>query len=475
VGFGRRIGDALCLPRRGTRRGLTVLIVLVVAGVSGVTVGLTGPAIVQRLGLAEPAVTPFVPPVPNPVLGPLRSDAPLPTTAGLGAALDDAAVAMPGRFAGVVVDPATGQELWSHTPERTMTPASTGKLITASAALLTLNPTETFVTTVVAGPQPDTVVLVGGGDPTLTALPPGQDSVYPDPARISDLAAEVRGSVQGPIRKVLVDTSRYTGPRLAEGWNPGDVGVGYIAPIEPVMIDGGRINPRLQDGPRVQEPALAAGRALAQALGADPDLVEKGTAERGARTLGAVSSPPVAELVEHTIRTSDNVLAEILAREVAIARGGEPSFTGAANEVAAALAQAGFDPSGAKMVDGSGLSTEDVASPRLLGSLLAAIAAPAEGPRDTQYLRPILTGLPVAGGDGTLDDRFARNGDAAAGRGVARAKTGTLTGVSNLAGVTTDTDGRLLAFVLMSNSAPTTTVRPRQDEMVAQLSRCGCR
>jgi serine-type D-Ala-D-Ala carboxypeptidase/endopeptidase (penicillin-binding protein 4) len=475
VGFGRRIGDTLRLPGRGTRRGLIVLVVLAIAGASGGAVALTGPTIVQRLGLAAPDTAQFVPPIPRPVLAPLPSDAPLPTSAGLGEVLDAAANAMPGRFAGVVVDPATGAELWSHTADRAMTPASTGKLLTVSAALLTLNPTDTFVTRVVAGPDPGTVVLVGGGDPTLTALPPGQDGLYPEPAHIADLAAEVRKSVQGPVRKVLVDTSRYTGPRLAPGWEPGDVGVGFVAPIDPVMVDGGRVDPHLQDGPRVQEPALVAGRALAEALGADPALVEKGTAAPGARSLGAVSSAPIAELVEHVMRTSDNVLAEALAREVAVARDGEASFAGAAKEVVAALAQAGFDPSGAAMVDGSGLSTENVVPPRLLGSLLAAIAAPAEGPRDTQYLRPILTGLPVAGGDGTLDDRFARGGDAAAGRGVARAKTGTLTGVSSLAGVTTDTDGRLLAFVFMSNGASAATVRPRQDEMVAQLSRCGCR
>ena len=66
----------------------------------------------------------------------------------------------------------------------------------------------------------------------------------------------------------------------------------------------------------------------------------------------------------------------------------------------------------------------------------------------------------MAGGDGTLDDRFARDGRAAAGRGVVRAKTGTLTGVSSLAGVVTDADGRLLVFALMSNGASPGAVRP---------------
>jgi D-alanyl-D-alanine carboxypeptidase/D-alanyl-D-alanine-endopeptidase (penicillin-binding protein 4) len=187
-----------------------------------------------------------------------------------------------------------------------------------------------------------------------------------------------------------------------------------------------------------------------------------------------VVSAPVSQLVEHLMTTSDNVLAEALARKVAITRKGDPSFEGSAKETLAALSQAGFDVTGATMADGSGLSTDDRVPPRLLGAVLGAAAAPAEGPDDTEFLRPIISGLPVAGGDGTLTDRFG-NGISAAGRGVVRAKTGTLTGVSSLAGVVTDVDGRLLVFAMMSNGVSPATVRPKLDTIAATLSRCGCR
>jgi serine-type D-Ala-D-Ala carboxypeptidase/endopeptidase (penicillin-binding protein 4) len=336
-----------------------------------------------------------------------------------------------------------------------------------------LNPTDRLVTRVVSGPDPGTVVLVGGGDPTLTALPNPKDSLYPDAPSISELADAVRKKASGPIRRVLVDTSRYTADGLAPGWNPGDVAAGFITPIEPVMLDGGRIDPKLQDGPRVSDPALTAARALADALGVHD--VAKGTAAPDANAIAAVSSAPVSELAEFALRASDNVLAEVLAREVAVAREAQPSFAGAAGATLAALRQAGIDTTGAVMVDGSGLSTQDLVPPRLLGEILAAAASPAKGPLDTQFLRPILTGLPVAGGVGTLDDRYARDGKAAAGRGVVRAKTGSLTGVSSLAGIVTDSDGRLLVFALMSNGASPTVVRPLHDAMAAELSRCGCR
>jgi len=474
VGFGRWFGDTLRRPTRGVRRWITTLVVIAVVGASGGAVVLTSPMLVADLGPAQPqALEP--PSVPQPMLGPLPLDAPLPTTDGLAEALDADADAIPGRLTGLVIDPATGTTLWERTPERALVPGSTGKLLTAAAALLTLNPTDTLVTRVVTGSDPGTVVLVGGGDPTLTALPEGRDGVYPDAPRLEDLATEVRATAKGRITRVLVDTGRYRGPTVADGWEAADIPGGFVAPIEPLMLDGGRTDPAVADSSRVRDPAAAAGRALAEELGVDPDKVEEGTAAPDAERLGAVSSAPVAELVEHLMRSSDNVLAEVLAREVALARNGAPTFTGAAEQILAALAQAGFDPSGAVLVDGSGLSTEDQVPARLLGSLLAAVAAPAQGARDTDFLRPIITGLPVAGGDGTLDDRFGSDARSASGRGVVRAKTGTLTGVSSLAGVVIDTDGRLLVFALMSNGASPATVRPRLDAMAAELSRCGCR
>jgi D-alanyl-D-alanine carboxypeptidase/D-alanyl-D-alanine-endopeptidase (penicillin-binding protein 4) len=474
VGFGRRIGDTFRVPGRGLRRVVTVLTVLVTAAATGSAVALSAPSLASDLGLGTASDSAVAIAAPVPALGPLRADAPLPTAAGLAGALGPVTSGSAlGTFAGVVADPATGGQLWARSPDQGLVPGSTGKLLTAAAALLTLDTTDRLYTKVVAGAAPGTVVLVGGGDPTLTNLPAGKNSVYPQPARVSTLAEAVRKALPGQnITTVFVDTTRYTGPTLASGWTPADVPGGFVAPIVPLMLDGGRADPTLQDGPRIADPATAAGRALADDL--DAATVAAGSAPANAKVLATVASPPIADLVEHLLETSDNVLAETLAREVAIARHADPSFTGAAAQVLAALSQAGFDTNGAVMVDGSGLSTDDRVPPRLLGALLSAAAAPPQGPHDTEFLRTILTGLPVAGGDGTLDDRFG-SGPAAAGRGVVRAKTGTLTGVSSLAGVVTDADGRLLVFALVSNGRNPADVRPRLDTIAATLSRCGCR
>jgi serine-type D-Ala-D-Ala carboxypeptidase/endopeptidase (penicillin-binding protein 4) len=457
-------------PRARLRRTATALVALALAGSTGTAVGLTVPAHDR-----PPAATRVAIAAPIPKLGPLAATAPTATATGVGAALDPLAGGRGlGDFTGVVTDPATGSVLWDHTGATPLVPGSTAKLLTTAAALLTLEQTERLQTKVVAGPDPGTVVLVGGGDPTLTALPAGQQGVYPDPSRLTALADAVKKAAKSPVKRVLVDTSRYQGATLQSSWEPADVPGGFVAPIEPVMLDGGRADPTKQDGPRVADPALTAGRALAGLLGADTGTVAEGASTPDATVLGTVVSAPVSDLVEHTIRTSDNVLAEVLAREVAIERDGDPTFAGAASETLAALAQAGFDTTGAQLVDGSGLSTADRVPAKLLGAVLASAAAPAKDAKDTQFLRPIVTGLPVAGGDGTLDDRFGAATPAAAGRGVVRAKTGTLTGVSSLAGITTDADGRLLVFAFMSNDVIPSVVRPKLDAIAARLSRCGC-
>ena len=466
-------GGDVARPRRGLRRTATVLVVLALAGSTGTATALTVPGLTRP---DTPAPAPVVIVAPVPVLGPLAGTAPSATTAGVGAVLDPMASTRGlGEFTGSVTDPATGTLLWSRAAGTPLVPGSTVKLLTSAATLLTLDPTERLVTRVVAGPEPGTVVLVGGGDPTLTALPAEKVGVYPDPARLTALADAVRKAAPVPVRRVLVDTSRYRGPTMQATWDPVDVDGGFVTPIEPLMLDGGRKDPAEPDGARVFDPALTAGRALAGLLGADAGSVAEGTAAPGATVLGKVASAPVSDLVEHTIRTSDNVLAEMLAREVAIERKAEPSFEGAAAQTLLALSQAGFDTAGAELVDGSGLSTADRVPAQLLGAVLAEAAAPAQGARDTQFLRPIVTGLPVAGGDGTLVDRFANGSPSASGRGVVRAKTGTLTGVSSLAGIVTDADGRLLVFALMSNGVNPGKVRPKLDAIASQLGRCGCR
>jgi serine-type D-Ala-D-Ala carboxypeptidase/endopeptidase (penicillin-binding protein 4) len=138
-------------------------------------------------------------------------------------------------------------------------------------------------------------------------------------------------------------------------------------------------------------------------------------------------------------------------------------------------------------VDGSGLSIVDRLTPAALTAVLRLIVAGAAPPGGTgapagsgpglAALRDLVPGLPVAGYDGTLGDRY-RSGPQRAAAGTIRAKTGSLTGVASLAGVVGDHDGRLLLFAFMADRLPPGGLGPAElalDAAAAVLARCGCR
>ncbi|MGB3893333.1 MAG: D-alanyl-D-alanine carboxypeptidase/D-alanyl-D-alanine-endopeptidase, partial [Mycolicibacter sinensis] len=372
-----------------------------------------------------------------------------------------------GRLTGRITDALSGKALWTQQEDLPMQPASTNKVLTAAAALLALDRGARVTTRVITGDQPGVVVLVGDGDPTLSTAEVGQDTWYRDAARISDLADQVRRSGVTPT-EVQVDTSAFTGPSMAPGWDPDDIEGGDIAPIESVMVDGGRTQPTTVESRRSLTPALDAGQALAAALGVDTDKVSIATSSVTGRELGSVSSAPLVVRLGEMMNASDNVMAESIAREVAAAMGRPRSFAGAVDAVTNRLATAHIAVSGATLMDASGLSVDDRLSARTLDAVVQAAAGP-----DQPELRPLLDMLPVAGGSGTLSERFL---DPKSGRGAAgwlRAKTGSLTRTNALAGVVTDRDRRVLTFAFISNDAGPTG-RTAIDALAAVLRTCGC-
>jgi D-alanyl-D-alanine carboxypeptidase len=405
---------------------------------------------------------------------PAGSTGPLPSTGTLTARL-----AGPIRSAGapinaVVIDPATRRVLYDQRSQVPLVPASTTKIVTTAAALAALGPDHRLTTRVVRSSKG--IVLVGGGDPTLASRP---TDGFPQYASLSDLAARTATALRATGKRRIrldYDTSLYQGPRTAPGWKPNYLPEGSVAPVTALTVDEGRARPNACEedapAPRAGDPPLAAAQRFAQALrrhGVRADIGSRVVAPKDAQQVAAVQSPPLRALVEHTLECSDNDLAEALARQVAIARHRPAAFAGASQAVHDVLADLGV-AAGVQVNDGSGLSVNN----RITPAALARIVALAAGGRHPE-LRAVITGMPVAGFSGTLEDRYA--GDATlAGAGAVRAKTGTLSDVSTLAGLAYDADGRLLAFAFMVNDVKSTSLaRVALDRLASVLAGCGCR
>ncbi|MGW0139674.1 D-alanyl-D-alanine carboxypeptidase/D-alanyl-D-alanine endopeptidase [Streptomyces calvus] len=368
-----------------------------------------------------------------------------------------------GRRSAAVVDVATGDRLYGTGSANALTPASTIKIATAVAALSAMGPDHRLTTRAVYEPDTKEVVLVGGGDPTLTARADAKGL-----AGLRDLAERTAAALaRRGVREVTLsyDTTLYKGGTMHPiGVNPN------LAAVTPLMADEGRTDDSTS-GPvaRVPDPAADAARKFGDLLRehgvkATPPGPSKSTTR--ATTLATVSSPPLAALVERMLTHSDNDLAEALARHTALATGERADFAGAGAAVTARLKRLGLPVQGTVVKDGSGLDRND----RLTADLLTALLVKAGDPAHPE-LRPALTGLPVAGFTGTLAGRYA---DGAA--GVVRAKTGTLTGVNTLAGTVVDRDGRLLAFAFLANGTNNpVAAQSALDAAATALAACGCR
>ena len=215
-------------------------------------------------------------------------------------------------------------------------------------------------------------------------------------------------------------------------------------------------------------------RAVVAAPRAGPAAPPRGARRR---TLGEVRSAPLAEVLALALADSDNALTESLARQAAAHAGRSGAGLGFA-EVAGWVRQQvrarGVDVSGVTMLDTSGLSRGTVLRP---ASSATCWRWPPAG--TLPGLREVVAQLP----GGRADRHAARPLPHARARarpaGIARAKTGTLTGASAMAGTVVDRDGRLLLYVVLADEVPpgvgTLTARAALDRFVAALATCGCR
>lgn len=401
--------------------------------------------------------------------------APLPLAGAVQSAVDQLVVDPSlGPTAGVLVtDSLTGEVLAGHAPDDPRIPASTAKLLTAAAALATLDPSAVLPTRVVAGGDGE-IVLVGGGDMMLSGTT-GDPTAVVGHAGLGDLAAQVakglalRGTTTVRLR---FDDTLFTGPTTNPGWAASDLNLGFVSPITALAVHFGRSSDA-EYAPAFPDPALAAAKDFAVRLGEVGITVEGGptraAADPGAQVLGEVRSATLGDIIAYDLAASDNTVAEILSRLVAIEQGLPASFQGGTQAVLHAVSTLGVDTARARLADASGLADGSAIAPR---TLVAVLAAATDGAHP--QLRPLATGIPIAGLTGTLADRYPQS----PARGEVRAKTGSLTGVTALAGTVVTADGRQLLFAVLADATPAGgQLAPRKavDEFVSGLAACGCR
>jgi D-alanyl-D-alanine carboxypeptidase/D-alanyl-D-alanine-endopeptidase (penicillin-binding protein 4) len=352
-------------------------------------------------------------------------------------------------FSGIYVrDLDADRTLFESKADVARVPASVEKLYTTSAALIRFGAEATLKTTVSGSGfmDPDGVwrgnlYLRGGGDPTLNR---------DDLVRLaSDLGAAGIVRIDG---SVLGDETRFDALRGSY-----DSGGSYDSDMGGVL-GALTLNRGFAKNGR---PATYAAGQLAKVLRGDGIRVEgrsgAGPTPAGATQLASVDSPPMSDLVRLTNVPSDNFLAETLVKDLGAQFGDAGTTVAGVGVVRTTLARFGVHP---QIVDGSGLSRADRTTPRDVVRLL-------EQMHHQELAGSFESSLAVAGRTGTIRKRM--RGTPAQDR--CRAKTGTLIGVSSLAGLCTAAGGHTIAFAMLMNRAGVTRAHSVQDRITTAIAR----
>jgi D-alanyl-D-alanine carboxypeptidase/D-alanyl-D-alanine-endopeptidase (penicillin-binding protein 4) len=357
-----------------------------------------------------------------------------------------------GGYSGAWVhDGGSNRTLFKWRSQSPRVPASVQKLVTTATALDRLGPEARFETAVMAdgeiseGALDGNIYLHGSGDPTF-----GTSALNRLAGLVADTGLDRIGG------RVFGDESffdaRRGGPASGFGISP------YVGPLSALAFNHGSLVPFAR-GWQTNPPAFAAERLRVSLRREDVAVaryVRAGNAPKDATTIATVESPPLGSIVRRTNQVSDNYFAEMLLKGIGARSGGVGSTSAGARVARAYAREAGFQ---AKVVDGSGLSRANRIAPRDVGGLLLDA-------RRRPWFDAFYSSLPLAGKTGTLRKRM--RGTRASGR--CRAKTGTLSGVTALAGYCRAPDGDPMTFAVLMNGLNVWAGRRAQDRIASQLA-----
>lgn len=346
----------------------------------------------------------------------------------------------------IVYDLTADSAIYTYNHRQTMRPASTMKLVTAIAAIDKLGGayqlrTSLYYTGDIANRTlTGDLVSVGGMDPAF-----GRDDLAAFVESLQRLGVDtIRGNI-------VADRSMKDDDLLGEGWcwdddNP------VLSPLLISRKDNftERLMQALRDEGVVLQlsPYTSPLSPSAYRLPSNAKLV-------------CTRTHTIDQILTKMMKDSDNLYAESMFYQLAASEGNRPAKAGNARLMIQKLIQkVGLAPADYKIADGSGLSLYNYLSPLLHVRLLRYAY------RNPNVFEHLLPALPIAGEDGTLKNRM--KGTAAAGN--VRAKTGTVTCVSCLAGYCTTDNGHDLCFAIMNQGVlQISNARTFQDNLCRAL------
>jgi D-alanyl-D-alanine carboxypeptidase/D-alanyl-D-alanine-endopeptidase (penicillin-binding protein 4) len=378
----------------------------------------------------------------------------------------------------LIINPRSGDSLYSRNAGKLCVPASNMKIITGAVALALLGPEYRFRTTFVSrgairGDVLDgDLIVIGRGDPTVSDRAQ-QGDARTWMRRVADsLAARGITRVAGGLVR---GGNAFPDSIYGYAWEWDDLDGSSAAPVDELLYNEGMTTTIRRVGMRdttvevaTRAPARTYLEALAAALTEHGIQTGRGVVDSvvdvvapRTDTLFTVVSPPLRNILAYMAKPSQNQIAEVLLHTIGLERTGVGSADSGAAVVTRQLIQWGAPRDGFVIYDGSGMSRHDLVSPETIVKTLVAVQS------DTAF-SAFYEALPIAGVDGTLRTRMV--GTPAAGN--MHAKTGTLQFVRSLSGYVTDADGDRLVFSILDNhfTTPVDSVSRFQNDIGALLA-----
>ncbi|MGI8402252.1 MAG: D-alanyl-D-alanine carboxypeptidase/D-alanyl-D-alanine endopeptidase [Gemmatimonadaceae bacterium] len=384
-----------------------------------------------------------------------------------------------GQWGVLIVNPRTGDTLYSRNAGKLFMPASNMKIITSAAALTLLGPEFRYRTTFLRdGEVRDSLldgnlIVIGRGDPSVSDQMRGTATLVMDA-----LADSVRAHGIRQITGSLARTGNaFPDSIYGYGWEWDDLGEYYGAGVDELIFNEGMAPTTLRPLPDTVRDSLYSGPAKNPAK-AYLDAFRDGLVRKGIRLDGGVrdsalptpfkmdtlfvfKSPPLRDILPALMKPSQNQIAEILLRTIGLERAGIGTADTARKIVGQQLLAWGVQPDGFIIRDGSGLSDQDLLTPETIVRVLDRIQS------DTAFAT-YYNSMPIAGIDGTIKTRM--KGTPA--EGNVHAKTGTLAKARSLSGYVTTAEGERLIFSILANNTttPGSTVTHVADQIAIALA-----